>query len=112
MTDFSKMISEAKKIQEKIKDAQENIGEEIKDVVITVPAYFGVNEKEATKQAGELAGITDKTFKPANSPACFVVSFSLTPKYAGTVITTSFISSPIFSWASFITFSKIKEDIS
>lgn len=32
-------------------------GEKIKKVVITCPAYFGVNEKEATKQAGILAGL-------------------------------------------------------
>ncbi|MFT4927343.1 MAG: molecular chaperone DnaK, partial [Phenylobacterium sp.] len=40
-----------------VADAQNNTGHEIKDVVITVPAYFGVNQKEATKQAGELAGL-------------------------------------------------------
>jgi molecular chaperone DnaK (HSP70) len=38
-------------------DAEANTGHKIKDVVITVPAYFGVNQKEATKQAGELAGL-------------------------------------------------------
>ncbi len=31
--------------------------DEIKDVVISCPAYFGVNQKEATKQAGEIAGL-------------------------------------------------------
>jgi molecular chaperone DnaK (HSP70) len=40
-----------------VNDALPNVGEEIKDVVITCPAYFGVNQKEATKQAGELAGL-------------------------------------------------------
>ncbi len=40
-----------------VEDAQTITGHEIKDVVITVPAYFGVNQKEATKQAGELAGL-------------------------------------------------------
>jgi molecular chaperone DnaK len=38
-------------------DAANLIGEKIEDVVITCPAYFGVNEKEATKQAGILAGL-------------------------------------------------------
>lgn len=38
-------------------DAEKLTGEKIEDVVITCPAYFGVNEKEATKQAGELAGL-------------------------------------------------------
>lgn len=38
-------------------DAQTVTGDEIADVVITCPAYFGVTEKEATRQAGELAGL-------------------------------------------------------
>lgn len=38
-------------------DAEQITGDEIRDVVITCPAYFGINEKEATKQAGELAGL-------------------------------------------------------
>jgi molecular chaperone DnaK len=38
-------------------DAEKISGEKIEDVVITCPAYFGVNEKEATKQAGILAGL-------------------------------------------------------
>ncbi len=38
-------------------DAKQITGDEIEDVVITCPAYFGVNEKEATKQAGILAGL-------------------------------------------------------
>ena len=32
-------------------------GETVKDVVITCPAYFGMNEKQATIAAGELAGL-------------------------------------------------------
>lgn len=38
-------------------DAESLGGEKIEDVVITCPAYFGVNEKEATRQAGILAGL-------------------------------------------------------
>ena len=38
-------------------DASEQMGEEVKDVVITCPAYFGTAEREATKKAGELAGL-------------------------------------------------------
>ncbi|MGC2776844.1 MAG: Hsp70 family protein, partial [Bradyrhizobium sp.] len=40
-----------------VKDAAAVTGDEIKDVVITCPAYFGVTEKEATKQAGIIAGL-------------------------------------------------------
>jgi molecular chaperone DnaK len=38
-------------------DAQKYLGEEVKDVVITVPAYFGDNERAATLEAGKLAGL-------------------------------------------------------
>lgn len=41
-----------------VNDAAQTVGSEIKDVVITCPAYFGINEREATKNAGELAGLT------------------------------------------------------
>lgn len=40
-----------------VADAEKIVGEKIENVVITCPAYFGVNEKEATKQAGVLAGL-------------------------------------------------------
>jgi molecular chaperone DnaK len=40
-----------------VKDAAIITGDEIKDVVITCPAYFGVTEKELTKQAGVIAGL-------------------------------------------------------
>ncbi len=44
-------------IEKIVKDVKDITGEDVEDVVITVPAYFGINQKEATKQAGELAGL-------------------------------------------------------
>jgi len=38
-------------------DAAKLLDTEVKDVVITVPAYFGFDERTATKQAGEIAGL-------------------------------------------------------
>jgi molecular chaperone DnaK len=38
-------------------DAAEHTGREVRDVVITVPAYFGMLEREATRQAGKIAGL-------------------------------------------------------
>jgi len=40
-----------------VRDAQTYLGEEVKDVVITVPAYFGDNERAATMEAGQIAGL-------------------------------------------------------
>ena len=38
-------------------DASQMLGTEVKDVVITCPAYFGTPERQATKNAGEIAGL-------------------------------------------------------
>ncbi|GAA4239867.1 Hsp70 family protein [Actinomadura meridiana] len=37
--------------------AERQLGRPVRDVVITVPAYFGVAEREATRRAGEIAGL-------------------------------------------------------
>ncbi|MGC8478978.1 MAG: Hsp70 family protein, partial [Candidatus Micrarchaeia archaeon] len=39
------------------KDAEAFLGEEVKKAVITVPAYFDDNQRQATKDAGEIAGL-------------------------------------------------------
>ncbi len=44
-------------LRELARAAQDQAGEEIRDVVITVPAYFGVLEREATRKAGQIAGL-------------------------------------------------------
>jgi molecular chaperone DnaK len=40
-----------------VEDAEQSTGEKVEDVVITCPAYFDINQKEATKQAGTIAGL-------------------------------------------------------
>jgi molecular chaperone DnaK (HSP70) len=50
-----------------VKDASEQRGEAITDVIITCPAYFGMAEKEATSIAGELAGL--KVHRVISEPA-------------------------------------------
>jgi len=44
-------------LRELARAAEENSGQVVRDVVITVPAYFGVAEREATRRAGQLAGL-------------------------------------------------------
>lgn len=44
-------------LKELVKVANSDLGEEVTKVVITVPAYFGTQAKEATKQAGQIAGL-------------------------------------------------------
>jgi molecular chaperone DnaK (HSP70) len=44
-------------LRELARAAGEQTGEEVRDVVITVPAYFGLREREATRKAGQIAGL-------------------------------------------------------
>lgn len=50
-------------------------GEEIKDVVITCPAYFGMNERNATKTAGELANLN--VLSIINEPTAAAISYGI-----------------------------------
>ena len=44
-------------LRELARAAREQTGEQVRDVVITVPAYFGLLEREATRKAGQIAGL-------------------------------------------------------
>ena len=57
-----------------IKDARSN-GENVRKVVITCPAYFGVAQREATKRAGELAGL--EVLSIVNEPSAAAFSYGL-----------------------------------
>jgi molecular chaperone DnaK len=56
-------------------DAEAFLGHKISDVVITCPAYFGVNEREATARAGEIAGLTVRSI--INEPTAAAISYGL-----------------------------------
>ncbi len=49
--------------------------EEVKDAVITCPAYFGMNERQATKTAGELAGLN--VLNIINEPTAAAISYGV-----------------------------------
>ncbi|WP_282172828.1 Hsp70 family protein [Cytobacillus firmus] len=59
-----------------VKDAEMSTGEKVEDVVITVPAYFGVNEREATKKAGEIAGLN--VVDLINEPTAAALAYGIT----------------------------------
>ena len=50
-------------------------GEYVKDVVITCPAYFGMNERQATRAAGELAGLN--VLNIINEPTAAAISYGV-----------------------------------
>ncbi len=65
-------------------DASDKLGEQVHRVVITCPAYFGMNEREATKTAGELAGLDVVSI--INEPTAAAIAFGLKADEAQTVM--------------------------
>ncbi len=57
-------------------DAEAHLGEKVTDVVITCPAYFGINEREATKIAGEIAGFNVRQI--INEPTAAAIAYGST----------------------------------
>ncbi len=63
-------------ILQKIKrDAEAFLGEPVTEAVITVPAYFNDNQRQATKDAGEIAGL--KVLRIINEPTAACLAFGL-----------------------------------
>ena len=56
-----------------VKDAEEALDTEIKDVVITCPAYFGIAERTATENAGKMAGLNvlEIINEPTGAALCY-----------------------------------------
>ena len=72
------------KILSKIKaDAESYLGEKITEAVITVPAYFDDSQRQATKQAGEIAGFEVKRI--INEPTAASLSYGLDKTHAHTI---------------------------
>merc|ERR1712164_187197 len=66
----------------KMKDtASAFTGTEIKDVVITVPAYFNDSQRQATKDAGAIAGLN--VLRIINEPTAAAIAYGLDKKSAG-----------------------------
>lgn len=64
--------------------AIESLGEEPTGVVITVPAYFDDAQRQATKQAGELAGLN--VLRLLNEPTAAAIAYGLDSKNEGTFL--------------------------
>ncbi|MFC0249346.1 molecular chaperone DnaK [Citricoccus parietis] len=56
-------------------DAEDYLGEKVTDAVITVPAYFNDAERQATKEAGEIAGL--KVSRIINEPTAAALAYGL-----------------------------------
>ena len=58
--------------------AETYLGEEVKDAVITVPAYFGDNQRQATKDAGVIAGLN--VLRIINEPTAAAIAYGMDNK--------------------------------
>ena len=65
------------------KAAEDYLGQEVKDAVITVPAYFNDSQRQATKDAGVIAGLNVRRI--INEPTAAALSFGLDKKKSGTI---------------------------
>ncbi|MDF1572454.1 MAG: molecular chaperone DnaK [Bacteroidales bacterium] len=65
-------------LQKMKKTAEDYLGTEVKEAVITVPAYFSDSQRQATKEAGEIAGLTVKRI--INEPTAASLAYGLDKK--------------------------------
>lgn len=68
----------AKVLAKMKKDAEEYLGQDIKEAVITVPAYFDDSQRQATKDAGKIAGLEVKRI--VNEPTAAALAYGLDDK--------------------------------
>ncbi len=71
-------------ILQKMKEtAEAHLGEEVTEAVITVPAYFNDAQRQATKDAGKIAGL--EVLRIINEPTAAALAYGLEKKEAGTI---------------------------
>jgi molecular chaperone DnaK len=66
------------------RDAESYLGEEVKQAVITVPAYFNDSQRQATKDAGQIAGL--EVLRIINEPTAAAVAYGLDKKSDETIL--------------------------
>ncbi|MEI6263692.1 MAG: molecular chaperone DnaK [Sphingobacteriia bacterium] len=67
-------------LQKMKKTAEDYLGQEVTEAVITVPAYFNDAQRQATKEAGEIAGLTVRRI--VNEPTAAALAYGLDKKHA------------------------------
>ncbi|MFG2194952.1 molecular chaperone DnaK [Streptomyces sp. NPDC048639] len=73
--DFNPQQISAFILQKLKRDAESYLGEKVADAVITVPAYFNDSERQATKEAGEIAGLN--VLRIVNEPTAAALAYGL-----------------------------------
>ncbi|MCC7289701.1 molecular chaperone DnaK [bacterium] len=80
---FTPQEISAKVLAKLKKDAEDFLGEDVKEAVITVPAYFDDSQRQATKDAGKIAGLDVKRI--INEPTAAALAYGLDNKKEGIV---------------------------
>ncbi|MFF2848936.1 molecular chaperone DnaK [Streptomyces sp. NPDC058001] len=65
----------ARVLQKLKRDAEAYLGEDVSDAVVTVPAYFDDSQRQATKEAGEIAGL--RVLRIINEPTAAALAYGL-----------------------------------
>jgi len=71
-------------LQKLRRDAEEYLGEKVEDAVVTVPAYFNDAQRQATKDAGRIAGLNVKRI--INEPTAASLAYGLDKKHDQTIL--------------------------
>ncbi|MER6067043.1 molecular chaperone DnaK [Streptomyces sp. NPDC001792] len=74
----------ARVLQKLKRDAESYLGEDVTDAVITVPAYFDDTQRQATKEAGEIAGLN--VLRIINEPTAAALAYGLDKENDQTVL--------------------------
>ena len=82
--DYSPPEISAMTLQKLKRDAEEYLGEEVTEAVVTVPAYFEDAQRQATKDAGKIAGLNVKRI--INEPTAAALAYGLDKEHEQTVL--------------------------
>ena len=82
--DFSSEEMSAEVLRKLAADASSYLGETIKQAVITVPAYFNDSQRQATKDAGKIAGL--EVLRIINQPTAASLAYGLDKKQNETIL--------------------------
>jgi len=74
----------AQVLRKLVEDASKHLGEKITEAVITCPAYFNDAQRQATKNAGEIAGL--KVLRVINEPTAAALAYGLEKKKSETIL--------------------------
>ncbi|MFI9776756.1 molecular chaperone DnaK [Streptomyces sp. NPDC051956] len=81
---YSAQEISARVLQKLKRDAEAYLGEDVTDAVVTVPAYFDDTQRQATKEAGEIAGLN--VLRIVNEPTAAALAYGLDKENEQTVL--------------------------